>query len=649
MAINYIIPEKVIEHISVRRSVQTLLYVFLLMIISNFSFAQSKSIETNYKGLAKMNSFAQINEAILRTTTALNIVKSTAKNQVALDGQYTIGLAGTYPTITAAIADFNSAAITGPVLFSLLDATYPNETFPLIINANAGSSATNKLTIKPANGVTTTITGNATSLLKIDGADYITIDGSNNGTTSDNLIFNNINSNLSLNPVIVWIASTATDGANYVTIKNIKFLGSSPNETIVGLIISGPILGEVGSVPNNYVIVESNTFNRSQNAIFAIGINTAPDIGGLFTENTIGSTDPLEKMGFRGIAIQNANDFVISKNTISGVTIASSSIASGILIGSVINNAKIIQNKINDISNTNPAGFGANGIFSNVFVGNGNVLIANNFVSNVTGNGFPRNNIDDNGYGIVIGNAGTNIKIYHNTVSLRTNQQFTGKPAALNILNSVVTAAIDLRNNILVNSQTTIGDKYAIYSDASSTVFSNMDYNNYFSSGQNLSYYLTAAQPNLAALKTAFGGNIKSLNISPIFSSTADLHLTAANTSLANLGIALAEVTVDIDEEIRSTTAPNMGADEFTNTLSAKSFTNSIINFYPNPVIDYININHANDIESIEIYNVLGQKIPNSTWNAASGLLDMSNLTSGVYIVKLQSASEVQSIKVIKK
>ena len=42
--------------------------------------------------------------------------------------------------------------MTGPVTFQLTDATYPAETFPITINPNAGNSATNTLTIKPASG-----------------------------------------------------------------------------------------------------------------------------------------------------------------------------------------------------------------------------------------------------------------------------------------------------------------------------------------------------------------------------------------------------------------------------------------------------------------------------------------------------------------
>ena len=55
-----------------------------------------------------------------------------------------------YNTLTSAIADFNNKEMTCAVTFLLTDATYPTETFPIVINANGGSSAVNTLTIKPA-------------------------------------------------------------------------------------------------------------------------------------------------------------------------------------------------------------------------------------------------------------------------------------------------------------------------------------------------------------------------------------------------------------------------------------------------------------------------------------------------------------------
>jgi hypothetical protein len=61
-----------------------------------------------------------------------------------------VGTGGDYPTITAAVAALNSSVLSGALTLNLTDATYGTETYPIIINSNGGSSATNTVTIKPA-------------------------------------------------------------------------------------------------------------------------------------------------------------------------------------------------------------------------------------------------------------------------------------------------------------------------------------------------------------------------------------------------------------------------------------------------------------------------------------------------------------------
>lgn len=522
----------------------------------SFSHAQSARVSEDQSGLAKLSTHALVQPA---ASSGYSLNK--AAKAVALSGNYTVGTSGDYQTLTAAVADFNSAAITGPVSFTLTDAAYTAETFPIVIEANAGSSATNTLTIKPAAGVTPVISGDAPLLLKINGADYVTIDGSNNGSNSTDLTLNGTASTSS--PVIVWVASTSTYGSDYVTLKNTKILGLNPSATIAGVLVSGPTLGSAGTNPNNYVTIENNVFNRAQNAIFAVGLSTNQDDGMIVRNNTIGSSTAGEGMGFRGVAVQNAKNVLIANNKISGITTSTTSTSSGILIGVALNNVVVTANQIDDVSNTNTTGYGSNGIYSNAVASSSNVLISNNFVSNVRSVGYALGGVADNGSGIVIGNTGTGIKVYNNTVVLNTNQTNVGKPAALNILSTVTGAgALDVQDNIFVNNQTNSGPRYAIYSGAAKTVFATIDYNNYSTTGPNLAY-ITSDKATLADVQSGFGGNTHSLNVNPVFVSTTDLHLTNVNAALDGKGTPLADVTVDIDGTPRSATAPDMGADEF--------------------------------------------------------------------------------------
>jgi len=92
-----------------------------------------------------------------------------------------------------------------------------------------------------------------------------------------------------------------------------------------------------------------------------------------------------------------------------------------------------------------------------------------------------------------------------------------------------------------------------------------------------------------------------------------------------------------------------MGADEFTAVLAVNDNTKNSIKIYPNPVLDYVNINYSSKIESVEIYNVAGQKVATKSWNADSGTMDMRNLAPGMYIINLKSGNDVKAVKVIKK
>ena len=92
------------------------------------------------------------------------------------------------------------------VVFELTDANYSTaETFPIVVNANANAGSY-ILTIKPAAGVSPTITGSTTAaIIKLNGADNVIIDGSNNGSTSRDLSIINTSTSGSS---VVWIAST---------------------------------------------------------------------------------------------------------------------------------------------------------------------------------------------------------------------------------------------------------------------------------------------------------------------------------------------------------------------------------------------------------------------------------------------------------
>ena len=86
--------------------------------------------------------------------------------------------------------------------------------------------------------------------------------------------------------------------------------------------------------------------------------------------------------------------------------------------------------------------------------------------------------------------------------------------------------------------------------------------------------------------------------------------------------------------------------------LSVQDFEfSNYFNVYPNPVSDVLNITAKANVEvkSINIYNMLGQLvlvIPNAQ---TVSKVDVSNLTSGNYFVKINSDNGTSSTKFIKK
>lgn len=69
----------------------------------------------------------------------------------------------------------------------------------------------------------------------------------------------------------------------------------------------------------------------------------------------------------------------------------------------------------------------------------------------------------------------------------------------------------------------------------------------------------------------------------------------------------------------------------------------------PNPTSGILKITAKNEIEKVEITNVAGQRLMNFQPNSANTELNISQLTNGVYLVKVTSKQQSQVYKIIKK
>ena len=500
-----------------------------------------------------------------------------------LNGSYNVGAGEIYTSLTNAGGAFealNTSGATGNVTFNITS-DLTGETGAVALNEVTGGYT---VTIKPT-GAARTISGTSAAssgVIVLNGADNVTIDGSLNGGTDRSLTI----TNATVAATVIWIRSaSATNGATGDTVKNTNIAGAGTANSTGGVLSGSSTFGSAAAAPNSNNTIQNNAIIKVQNALFLSGNATTFDQNWMIVGNTFGSTTAAEKLSFRGMLLGGANNFTITRNTITGISSAttSTSTMTGIQLSANATNGLVTRNNISDIKQNNTGGYGANGVYLAQTSTTANVTVANNFIRDVAGVGFNGVGAADNGYGIVVASGG-GYKIYFNSVNLATNETAAGSiTGAVNILAAVTTAAsIDLRDNILVNTET-VGTRYAVINSSTpgAAVFAGTDYNDYFAQNVGRSGTTTAINyPTLTDYRAFTGKDASSQAVDPLFVSATDLHLQTTSPVLDD-GTPIAEITDDIDGDTRSTTTPDIGADEIvgmapqsgTLALSASTYT----------------------------------------------------------------------------
>jgi hypothetical protein len=523
------------------------------------------------------------------TATVLTPDSNPANNQVTgsfqvrapITGTVTVGTGGDYLSLTnpgGIFADLNLVGASGNVVINIIsDLTAETGAVPL--NQLAGGFS---VTIKPS-GAARIISGTApanTGLIILNGADNVTIDGSLSGGTDRSLTITNNQTGLS---TVIWIRSAgAANGANNNTIKNCIINGATgANATTTAGILtgSGVTLGNDAEAANSNNTIQNNWIYRVQNSLYLRGGLAAAnfDQNWVVTGNELGSNTAGNRNSFRGMLIGNSQNFTVAGNLIHGVQSAPTSTAamSGIQIGLLVNGGTVTNNIIHEIRNVSTAATatGAAGISFITTSTASNVTVANNFIYDVSTNGSAT--LASNAFGINVA-SGAGYKFYHNSINMNTNQT-SGTSAAMLVQAAVTTAGgLDVRNNIFANTQTAGATRYAFYSAAPATVYSTIDFNDYFSTGS--VGFLGGARATIEEWRTATGQDASSKAVDPLFVSPTDLHLQAGSPMI-NMGTTIAGITTDIDGQTRDA-MPDIGADEVVvslpGTLSLSSATYSV-------------------------------------------------------------------------
>ncbi len=537
----------------------------------------------------------------------MNITNDTAKlmnSQAPLNGMYTIGTGSNFTNFSAAADYLTNYGICGPVTFNVAPGTYTEQ---FVLPKISGASAINTITYQPQSGDSTSVVLTFTATdsaknytVKLNGASYITFKK-------------------------MIMAATGSKYAKVIYIgdysSNNKFL----NNQFIGV--------PTTSHSDEFVLIHSENLNGAatdSNNVFkfnlfkngSIGINS---IGSSWITNTpyvrrgtVISNNSFINQSYMGIFLDYQTNLKINENNIE----SNFQNYYGIFCANIANPLTIMKNKIN-------ASFG--GIILAQCYNIDNVkpgLVANNFISL---------NATPNSEGIRT-DGSTNQYIVFNTVNMRGNGP--GSNAYL----QTSSYGIILKNNILSNNAT----GYAICNDMSDGITS--DYNDLYTNGSTLvQWHISTSFANLAAWKTGFGMDIHSVSVNPSFVSATDLHLYK-DFAMNNKAIPFAEITDDIDGNKRSLTTPDIGADEFDITTDVNEFNHSSdITIYPNPATTKITIelSENNVAGTLFIYNVNGQELIKRQVFDRKNVIDISDLSNGIYFVMLRTEADVLAVKKI--
>ena len=74
----------------------------------------------------------------------------------------------------------------------------------------------------------------------------------------------------------------------------------------------------------------------------------------------------------------------------------------------------------------------------------------------------------------------------------------------------------------------------------------------------------------------------------------------------------------------------------------------STLSMYPNPATNFLNISAQNTINSVEIFNILGQKVISMSVEDTSASINISNLNTGIYLIKYVINNRTSTKKFVK-
>lgn len=92
----------------------------------------------------------------------------------------------------------------------------------------------------------------------------------------------------------------------------------------------------------------------------------------------------------------------------------------------------------------------------------------------------------------------------------------------------------------------------------------------------------------------------------------------------------------------------NMWTTEFVTALGTQQHSLANLAVYPNPSTGMITVRSESTIENISVSDVMGKKIMTRNFSSDNVSIDISDLSSGVYFLAVQSGRQMQTVRIVK-
>lgn len=363
----------------------------------------------------------------------------------------------TYTTVKGAFDAINAGTHQGVINITITANT--NETATAALNRSTGNSSFTSVSLKPAAGVTATITNATTAgpVFRILGSN-VTIDGSNNGTDSRNLSI--VNGFATGSVVVTMGSSDAANPLSNVTLKNTTIINGVKTAGS-GIIVSNTAGAQSAGYFNN-IRLENNSIQRSYQGIYMIATSLVGNgAGSVITKNDISASGENSNR-LMGIYLGGTDGVTVSANKIGNFDTANNESKRGIWLAVNTMNSTVSDNIIDNIGVNNLAGGSATGIQIFTNAGAGNVPSANKILRNKITNLFS-SGLNSSVTGISLGGSTVGTVISQNTINnlLNTKGGSSTGLGAEGITLNTGTASNTLVSNNFISKVSSFGASFS--------------------------------------------------------------------------------------------------------------------------------------------------------------------------------------------